>query len=168
MRILPIVLLVFLTSCGYHLPESSETWIGGEDRVLYVDLFENATVEPYLENFITDALVEEFSRSRLVELTEKPEAADLKLTGEVTNFKSNAISYSSNDEITDYRATMTVAVRLLRSENQEVLWQKPLSQSEDYQAVVNKNLQLEGERLAARAVSKRLAEDIYAQLLNNF
>lgn len=168
MRILSILLLVFLTGCGYHLPESSETWIGGEDRILYVDLFENQTVEPYVENFITDALVAEFSRSRLVELTESPELADLKLKGEVVKFKSSAISYSSTDEITDYRASMKVAVWLQRSENNEKLWQKTLSQSEDYRAAVNKNDQLEGERLAAREVAKRLAEDIYAQLLNNF
>lgn len=168
MRILSLLLLLVLSGCGYHLPESSDTWIGGEDRVLYVDLFENQTVEPYLENFITDALVAEFSRSRLVELTENPELADLRLTGVVNSFSSSALAYSSNDDITDYRAAMNVSTRLIRSRGGEVLWQSSFSNSEDYLADVDKNQQLEGERLAAREVSKRLAEDIYAQLLNNF
>lgn len=167
MRYLFWLALFCLAGCGYHLPEASDSWIGGEDRILYVQLFENETVEPYLENFITEALVEEFSRSRLVELTENPERADLKLTGHVTAFSSSVLAYSSSDEITDYRAAMSVAVQL-KQRTGNVLWKSSLNRSEEYRADVNKNDQLEGERLAAREVSRRLAEDIYAQLLNNF
>jgi len=43
-----------------------------------------------------------------------------------------------------------------------------LSRSEDYLATINKNLQLEGQRLAAIRVSQRLAEDLHASMLNNF
>jgi len=168
MRILSCFLLVALFGCGYHVPESSETWIGGEERILYVDLFENETAEPYLENFITEALVEEFSRSRLVELTENPELADMQLSGQVTDFSSSALAYSSADEITDYRATMKVDVKLKSLTKNEIVWKTSLSRSDEYRAFVNKHEQLEGERLAAREVSRRLAEDIYAGLLNNF
>lgn len=168
MRFLLWLSLFSLVGCGYHLPEASDTWIGGDDRALYVQLFENETVEPYLENFITEALVEEFSRSRLVELTEDPEKADLQLTGHVTRFKSSVLAYSSTDEITDYRASMSVDVKLQKRVGDEILWKTSLSRNEEYQANVDKNFQLEGERLAAREVSQRLAEDIYARLMNNF
>jgi hypothetical protein len=43
-----------------------------------------------------------------------------------------------------------------------------MKRSEDYLATVNKTLPLEGERLAAREVSKRLGEDLHASLLNSF
>jgi outer membrane lipopolysaccharide assembly protein LptE/RlpB len=168
MRFLIWFALFFLVGCGYHLPESSDIWLGGDERVLYVQLFENETVEPYLENFITEALVEEFSRSRLVELTEDPESADLQLTGQVTRFKSSVLAYSSTDDITDYRATMSAKVKLTKVNSDETVWKTSLSKSEEYQAEVDKNFQLEGERIAAREVSKRLAEDIYARLMNNF
>jgi hypothetical protein len=59
-------------------------------------------------------------------------------------------------------------VRLQNNDGGRIMWQEKMRRSEDYSAVVNKNLQLEGERLAARQVAKRLAEDIRAQLLNNF
>jgi len=142
--------------------------VGGEARLLYVQLFDNQTTEPYLENFITDALVAELSRSRVLELTEDPEAADLLLSGVVNDFSSNALSYGTTDRITNYRATMKVSARLLNTKSSEVLWREDLKRSEDYLAAVNKNLQLEGERLSAREVSKRLAEDIHAGLLNSF
>ena len=175
MRIVAILFVVLLAGCGYHVPGTSseqaatpDTWVGGDARVLYIQLFENQTAEPYLENYMTDALVAELSRSRLVELTENPASADVRLVGEVKEFGSDAFAYGLDDRITEYRAEMQVSVRLLSKVSNEVLWRDSLQRSEDYPATVNKNLQLEGERLAARQVSRRLAEDIHAGLLNSF
>ena len=168
MRILLILLVLFVSACGYHVPGTSDSWVGGDARVVYVQLFENTTAEPYLDNYMSDALVEELSRSRLFELTENVEAAEVKIGGTVDDFTSTAISFSSSDRITDYRATMNITVRLLNLANDQVMWQGKMRRSENYSAAVNKNLQLEGERLAARQVARRLAEDIRAQLLNNF
>ncbi len=169
--ILPVIAILFislLAGCGYHTPGSSDSWVGGDARILYLQLFENQTTEPYLENYITDALVAELARTRLVELTENQALAEVMLVGEVKDFSSSARAYGTSDQITDYLATMTVSVRLLDKESNEILWQGNLKRSEDYLATVNKNLQLEGERQAARQVSKRLAEDIYSNLLNSF
>jgi len=168
MRILLILLALLVSGCGYHTPGTSDSWVGGDARIVYVQLFENMTAEPYLDNYMTDALVEELSRSRLFELTENTDAAEVLIGGNVDSFTSNAISYSSTDTITDYRATMGITVQLLDRRKDQVIWQEKMRRSEDYSAAVNKNLQLEGERLAARQVARRLAEDIRAQLLNNF
>ena len=168
MRIVITLFVLLLAACGYHAPGSMDSWVGGDARVLYVQLFDNQTSEPYLENYITDALVAELSRSRLVELTEDRDLADVLLEGDVKDFSSSALSYGTSDQITDYRASMNVSVRLLARDSNEILWRENLQRSEDYLATVNKNLQLEGERLAAQQVSKRLAEDIHSSLLNSF
>lgn len=168
MRILTAALVLLVAACGYHTPGSSDSWVGEEARVLYIDLFDNRTSEPYLENYLTDALVAELSRARRVELTENRALAEVHLIGTVDSFSSSARAYSAQDEITDYRATMGVTVQLLRKQDNRVLWKETLSRSEDYLATGNKNLQLEGERLAAQQVSKRLAEDIRAHLMNSF
>jgi hypothetical protein len=168
MRIISLLLLLFLVGCGYHSPGDYDNWVGDEARLLYVQLFENSTVEPYLDNYITDAVIAELSRSRLLELTENPDLAEVRLVGEVKDFKSIARSYSSSDQITAYSATMMVAVRLLRKNSSEIIWQKNMQRTQDYLAEDNKNLQLEDQKLAARQVSLRLAEDIYASMLNSF
>jgi hypothetical protein len=168
MRIVSLLLLLFLVGCGYHSPGDSDDWVGDEARVLYVQLFENRTVEPYLDNYITDAVISELSRSRLLELTENPDLAEVRLVGEVKDFTSSARSFSSSDEITAYTATMTVAVRLLRKNSSEIIWQQTMQRTQDYLAEDNKNLQLEDQKLAARLVSLRLAEDIHASMLNSF
>lgn len=163
-----MLLAVTLAGCGYHVPGASHDWAGGDARLLYVALFDNHTAEPYLENYMTDALVAELSRSRVVTLTEDADLADVRLLGEIKDFSSDVLAYGTADQITDYRATMTVVVRLMGKGGGEVLWSESLQRSEDYLATVNKNLQLEGERLAAQQVARRLAEDIYASLLNSF
>ena len=168
MRIVSVRLLVFLAGCGYHTPSTSDSWVGGDARVLYVQLFDNQTAEPYRENYLTDALVAELSRSRLVELTEDPAKAEVTLLGNVSEFQSNALAYGTADQITDYRATMKVEAKLQGRGGDEVLWQVTLQRSDDYLATGNKNLQVEGQSIAARKVSQRLAEDIYAGLLNSF
>ncbi len=168
MRIVITLFTLLLAGCGYHAPGSADSWVGGDARVLYVQLFDNQTAEPYLENYVTDALVAELSRSRLVTLTEDQSLADIRLAGAVSDFSSDALAYGASDQITNYRATMKVSVRLLDKESGKVLWRKELQRTEDYLATVNKNLQLEGERLASRLVSERLAEDIYNSLLNSF
>jgi outer membrane lipopolysaccharide assembly protein LptE/RlpB len=168
MRIISVLLLLLLSGCGYHTPGASDTWVGGEARTLYVQLFDNQTIEPYLENYITDALIAELAVSRLFELTENPDKADVRLVGNVKDFTESALSYGKSDQITEYSATMAIAVRLLDKNSSDIIWQKSLTRSEDYLATINKNLQLEGQRLAAIRVSQRLAEDIYASMLNSF
>jgi outer membrane lipopolysaccharide assembly protein LptE/RlpB len=168
MRTVLIFMLLLVAGCGYHSPGNSDNWVGEDARLLYVELFENNTVEPYLENYITDAVIAELSRSRLIALTEDPALAQVRLTGNVKSFSNVAQSYGSSDRITEYRATMTVAVRLLKNNSSEIIWQKSMQRSEDYLAAVNKNLQLEGQKLAAQQVSQRLAEDLHASMLNNF
>jgi outer membrane lipopolysaccharide assembly protein LptE/RlpB len=168
MRIFLVFLLLTLAGCGYHTPGESAAWVGGDARILYVQLFDNQTSDPYLENYVTDALVEELSRSRFVELTENQALADATLVGEVKEFHSRVLAYGSTDRITDYRATMKIYVRLMRKGSSELLWHENFQLSEDYLATIDKNLQLEGERLAARRVSQRLAEAVHAALLNSF
>ncbi len=63
---------------------------------------------------------------------------------------------------------MKVSLRLVNVQDDRVLWKDSLSRKADYQASVDKSLQLEGTRMAAQEVAKRLAEDIHARLLNNF
>ncbi len=168
MRIISLLMLLLLAACGYHTPGAVDDWAGGESRVLYVELFENQTAEPYLENYLTDALLFELAKSRLVELTEDQDKANVRLVGSVTKFSSNASAYRDADRISDYRATMKVSARLVSVGDNQVLWQDNLSRREHYLATVDKNLQLDGEAFAAKRVAKRLAEDLYAGLLNNF
>jgi len=116
------LLLLLLAGCGYHTPNAGDAWIGQQGRTLYVELFANRTVEPYLDSIVTEEIAIQLSRSRLAELTEERKGADLLLGGVVTNFDSNAVAYDAKDDISEYRASMTVKARLVRRGDGKVLW----------------------------------------------
>ena len=166
--LLMALLFLLMAGCGYHAPGAGDAWIGQQGRTLYVELFANRTVEPYLDSVVTEEVAIHLSRSRLAELVEDRNGADLLLGGTVTNFASNAAAYDASDDISEYSAYMTVKARLIRKGDGKVLWQEEFSRSQTYPALANKSAQQEGESLAARVLSRRIAEDIYARLLAAF
>lgn len=166
--ILSVVVLLLAAACGYHPPAAGDAWVGGQARLLTVELFANRTVEPYLDTIVTDEVTAQLARSRLVELVEDRAAAELLLTGTVTEFASQAAAYDADDRISEYRARMTVSARLIRRSDGSVVWQEELRRSETYAALLDKGQQQEAESLAARVVARRIAEDLLARLLTAF
>jgi len=163
-----LALLLLLTAgCGYHAPGAGDAWVGQQGRTLFVELFANRTVEPYLDSMVTEEVAMQLSRSRLVEAVEDRQRADLLIGGTVTAFESHAVAYADNDDISEYGASMTVRVRLVRSDG-VVLWQEEITRSQTYPALVDKSLEQEGESLAARILARRIAEDLHAHLLATF
>lgn len=162
------MLLLVLGGCGYHAPGRGDSWLGGEGRTLYVELFANRTTEPYLDSVVTEEMAMQLSRSRLFELVEDRQAADLLLGGTVTGFDSHAVAYDADDRISEYAAVMLVNARLVRRGDGVVLWQGDLQRSETYPAAFDKNLRQEGESLAGRIIARRLAEDLLSRFWASF
>ncbi len=169
-RLLVVVMLLacLTAACGYHTPGQGDRWIGGEGQTLFVDLMANRTAEPYLDNYLTASVIRQLARSRLFELTEDRQHADLLLTGIVADFDSAATAYGRDDHITDYRVSIRVSVRLTARGSGEVLWEDELRRRVNFYAATDKNQQLEDQSLAARQIAERLAEDIHARLLGAF
>jgi len=161
-------LMALLGGCGYHTPGADTAWVGQEGETLHVALFANRTAEPYLDNYVTEMVIRQLSRSRRLELTEDRQAADLVLEGVVTRFENSASSFGSDDRIEDYRVTMDVQVRLVDNASTKVVWQDKLSRSEHYLATIDKNQQLEEQAHGARIAAARLAEDLHARLYDAF
>jgi len=163
-----IASVLLLGGCGYRVPGQNDSWVGQQGETLYIELFANRTAEPYLDNYLTEMVVRQLSRSRLFEITEDRQAADLLLTGTITDFKDRASSYGSGDRIAGYSVELYVTARLASRDSGKVLWQDELQRSENYAATADKNLQLEARNLVAREAAGRLAEDLHARLLDAF
>lgn len=163
-----LLLTTLLAGCGYHTPNSGDEWAGAGGQTLHLELFTNKTSEPYLDTILSDEITAQFARSRLVELTEDRDNADLLLTGAVTAFSSSALAYNPSDDVSEYRAHMTANAKLIRRSDQAVLWRGTLSRSETYSARDDKGVQRTNESFAARVAARRLAEDLMARLLEDF
>ncbi|PLX86748.1 MAG: hypothetical protein C0614_03685 [Desulfuromonas sp.] len=162
------LILVLLVACGYRPVDTGTSWVGGELRILYVEPFANRTHQPLLENILSDQLNTELMRSRVIELRQNSDQAELSLRGVIDGFSSQAVAYDVGDRIAEYRVVISCQVRLIANRDGAVLWQDRLSRSETYAASSDKSLQLDGQDLAIRAVAGRLANDLSSRLHNAF
>ena len=156
-----------LTGCGYHFPGQGGVLPEGVEKV-YIPLFNNKTSEPQLESKLTSRLSEVFSRNSRITQVKNKEAAEAVLEGTIRTYKSSALFYDKNDDIGEYRATMTVDVALHKPDSDELLWKRTVSWSEDYSSSSNKSDQYGLEKVAIDEISLRLAEEILYQLLDDF
>lgn len=153
--------------CGYNLPGRSANLPEGIET-LHVELLKNRTPEPFLENGLTDSVVSEFIRGRSLELAGSPEKADAILSGVITGYSSDPISYDRNDNITEYRSRLTAGFTLKRIGDGKVLWKGQFSWEEEYPASDDKAVQEDNEAAAVRIIDDRLAEEVYYNLVDGF
>ena len=161
------VSLLLLFGCGYHFPGQGGALPGGV-KTLHIPLFVNRTAEPLLENEISNAVSEVFSRNSNISLVEKGAQAEAILEGEILSYSSGALSYDRNDDISEYRAAMQVGVRLRQASDGRLLWQGQISWDEDYLAADDKAVQEDLEQEAIEEVSLRLAEELLYRMLDDF
>ena len=166
MRLLILGLILFVAGCGYHFPGQGGSLPGDIERI-HVHLFENSTREPLLENNLTTELSDLFSRRPNIRLVPVDEA-EAELLGRVLSYDSRSISYAEGDLISKYRASMVVEVRLVLRESQRLLWDGTVRWQTEYDAAADKMMQGDEERRAQEELARRLAEEIYFRLLDDF
>lgn len=167
MRVLLLLLIVVMSGCGYHFAGQSGSLPGGVERI-HVGLFENHTGEPMLENRLTGDLVLQLSRHRTIQLVNSQTAADGVISGIIRSFDSSSYAYTGDDRIGQYRATMVVDVYLHRAASDELLWSGRSRWSSEYDAETDVAVQTDLKERTLDELSRRLAEAILYQMLDDF
>lgn len=159
--------LLFLGGCGYHSMAQPALLPGGVQS-LHIALFGNRTTEAFLENALTDAVIERFSRQRSLQLLESTDQAEGLLSGELVSYSITASAYNPADQITEYRLTLVVAAEMRRRADGRVLWKGTVQWMEEFPAAGDKTFQEDNEAVAAQLAIERLAEELHYRTLANF
>lgn len=159
--------LLFIGGCGYHVQGRGDN-LPPDVRTVYIEIFANKTLEPFLDTIVSEFVTERFIRGRLLRVVDRPDLADAVLSGEAATYLTSPVAYDRRDEIARYGSSMTVSARLVRTGSKEVLWKGIVSWNEEYPASPDKNLQEDNEAAAIRVISERLAEEVYFRLGDNF
>jgi outer membrane lipopolysaccharide assembly protein LptE/RlpB len=169
MRLVLLSLVALIVSgCGYSFSGMGGSMPGNVES-LYIPLMTNQTSEPRIEHNLTSYVTRVFTRSGKVNIFEQGQSVDAILDGKIVSYTNRAVSYDSNDDISEYRSTMIVDVELVRNDiEKQILWHKTVTWSTDYSASNNKALQEDREDQAIDELSSRLAEELYDQLMNSF
>ena len=161
MRYLLLVILMILAGCGYHTVGEDDCAVLA-DNDLMIEIFTNRTTEPFLEDYISNAVVDVFSASSNINAISAD--AKMRIEGVVNSYRTAALSYDRNDEISEYRLTLRIKVRLVRVQDGKYLWRGDLERSTEYPAASDRTRQQDSERQAAKDAAERLAEDLRAEL----
>ncbi|MBN2643902.1 MAG: LptE family protein [Desulfuromonadaceae bacterium] len=165
--VLVALALLSLVACGYHLPGRGNQLPEDVQR-LVIEVLKNKTTEPFIETRLTSEVRDQFARRPYFDVVASEAQADALLQGEISSYHVRAVAYDRDDEIAEYRATMTLTARLVRATRDEILWQGDVSWSEEFKASDDRAQQDNNETLAQEDLSRRLAAELYNRITDNF
>ncbi len=152
-------------SCGYRFAGGGK--FPGNVQNLFVDILENRTSETGIENTFTNDLIYEITRRKKVALT-TGDRADAVLSGTIKGLTIETISRRGTLTSLERRVTVTVALQLTKSDGETVWSARNVSENEEYDVASNKLVTEQNRGNAILSLSKRLAENVYRRLTEDF
>ena len=169
MKRLLLTLLSFLliSGCGYRLSNEA-LQLPDDTSILALEMFENRTLEPYLENILTTFVTRRLLLLPDITLIENPEDAEAVVSGRIIMYHVESSAYDGQNIVTQYRATMVVEAEFRRQEDGKIFWRGELIRFQTFPADTDLKRQDDLERIAQDILSTRLAEELSARLTETF
>ena len=148
--------LPFLAGCGYRFAGTAGNRIA-PDQSVWVAFIANETVSPTAQTVIRRALYEECHAMRGLYPADKEATAGLRVGGKLTAYVIKPISYSTIDQVLEYRLLISVDLEMYRKGETAPAWKGTVKASQDFPASINLALQHNAEEAALKAASQVLA-----------
>lgn len=160
-----LLFLMLVSDCGYKFTGGG-SFPAGIKSVCVVTL-ENRTSETGAENIFTNDLIYEVTRDGKVVLKSK-DKADAVLSGVIKSMNIQTISRTGTHSALERRVTITVNVKLTTPDGKVIWYANDVSANEAYDVMSDKLATEQKRRDAISALSKRLAERLYARITDDF
>ena len=158
-----IITTIFFYNCGIYKFNGGST---GDSKTIQVDFFANqaSLIEPQLSQRFTQDMQDLFLRQTNLDLIRT--GGDLRFEGEITGYRVNPMSATSQQTAAQNRLTITVNVRFYNRLKEEDDFEKKFSFYSDFEA----NAQLTGGVLDAALdeILERIIQDIFNASLGNW
>lgn len=162
-----IVACAFPSGCGYRTVARDTVSRFGEGKTVSIPLFGNKTYRSNLENILLNNLVDEFSKRRGLTIVER-ESSDYTLSGEILSYEKTAVSYTGKDIVMEYTVAMSLSATLRKNSTSGIVWRGKLSWSQDFPASSDIALQQNSEDAAIQEICRRLAQQLYLKMSEDF
>jgi hypothetical protein len=160
--LLAVQLIVFcagvsaISCCGY----STRSLLPGYMQNVYIKLFENRTLKPQLDEWATQSVITAFASGSNLRIVDEKNA-DIVVEGTVTGYAKNPYTYTSNQNILEYKIDVTFSIRCVDVVKNEVFWEGNVSDWATYAPSGN-------EDEAILEAIKKTAEKLVTTLLTNW
>lgn len=162
--VLTVIAGFLFSACGYR-------FVGGGDlpssvKRVSIAVFENKTAESGIEKTITNDIIYEFIRNGKV--AAKIDDADAYLTGIIESANDEAISRKSAQTSLERRITVVLSLKL-KDKSGKIIWtRKGIAADQAFTVTADKYETERNKSTAIELLSKRLAENVYNRLTDNF
>lgn len=134
-----------------------------------IPLFSNATQEARIENFLTEAFRDQFSRLSSVRVVAKTEDADAVLYGRVTGASIEPVSFDAAFNVLEYTARVAVSLQLLSTRDYRVLWAVDrLEESQSFMVISDALVLSDNREEAFLKIALRISEKALTRMLAGF
>jgi len=153
-----LLLLVMLSSCGYHLSGTGGIVPEGT-KTIAIPVFFNETNEPYVDVEVTQAVVEEFLTDGRLKVVGVEDAA-LALRGKIAKYDVIPLSYNPQSFVQQYRVHLVVEAVLEDLRTKKAIWQEKGIESNFISDFAVTMGDIRTTRVAKDAAIKKASQDV--------
>ena len=152
-----LVILLFMSACGYHFAGSAANKLAAGQSI-WVSFIGIEIDSPSAQTVLRRALLEECHALRGLYPSGDAATADLRMKGSLRSYAIRPMSYTALDQVKENRLTVEVDLELFRKGETTPLWKGTLQSYQDYPANTDLALQRSAEEAALAAASHTLAQ----------
>lgn len=165
--LLPALLLVALTGCGYHAAIPQSRQLGAHQQV-WVPFFANESISPTAQTILRRAFYDEFHAQRGLNPANSEMNADLIMKARLVSYTTKAMSYSALDQIREYSLVLDVELEISKKGEAAPLWKGQLQGSKQFPANTNLAFQRNAEDQALDAAARIIAQKFISALEESY
>lgn len=160
-----------VVSCGYQIERFDSVQAGEGTSVptsIAIPIFANATTEPNLEFFITNALREEFMKKGGIRVV-SGDQADAVILGRLIKIYASDVTHDAVKHTTETRVYVTMDIRCEDAQTGKIIWQdNQFTYYEEYVRTGDAFIDYDRRQAAMEYLSKQVAERIYDRFVHRF
>jgi hypothetical protein len=150
------VLMLWTSCCGY----STRSLLPAHLQAVHVTLFANKTLKAGLDEIATQQVMRAIGSGSNLRISDR-QSADLVIEGDVSGFSKTPYTYTSDQNVTDYKITVALKVRCVDVARNDVFWEGTVSEWATYSADAD-------EDGAIDEAMKKTAELLVVKILTNW
>ena len=162
----PMVLLALTAGCGLKIKYSfTGASIPVEAKTISVATFQNraSLVVPGLTQTLTDALIDMCRAQTNLDI--ETSGGDLSFEGEITDYKTQPLTVSGDEQAAMNRFSLSVRIRYVNSFNADQSFDQTFTRYQDYSSTLNLS---DVEASLTEEIVKMLIEDIFNRAFVNW
>ncbi len=155
--IFAIILLVFLSCVRYSFKGALPSYI----KTIYIEDFQDNSNYPGARELFMEKLTNAFISNNVLHVLNKPEGADLILSGKIVSIRKKAVSFSQQEITREFHMDVTVQVECLNTHTNQPLWKGGISR---FGVISGSALSEEIDQAVSVAIDE-IVEDVVAKTI---